>query len=167
MHAGPLISSRLSATSSRGSWGEGAGRIPYGPLNDFDASAPCSFCREERLNTHKTRVVIAVLAETWESDAAAWHVDAQESFAGLQARLLAYAVERPPASAADLSPAEASALVDWVIPFYYHRFRLYKHCLASRPALVLRQGARGGVERPVPARPLADGIMVASQHLAL
>ena len=122
------------------------------------------FCRGQRLNTFKTRIVLAVLAETWEADARAWHRDPGNSFAHLQALLLAHAVERPPASAADLSPPEAKALVDWVLPFYYARFRLYKHCLGSRPSLVLRQEPRGGVERPAPARPLADGIMVASQR---
>ena len=105
------------------------------------------------------------MAELWESDSTAWHRDTQDSFAQLQKLLLSHSVERPPRSSADLSPTEATALVDWAIAFYFHRFFLYKHCLASRPSLVLRQEVRGGVDRPAPARPLVDGIMVSSQRL--
>lgn len=125
----------------------------------------CSFAREQRLNTHKTRIVIAIMSEIWESDAAAWHRDTQDSFAHLQKVILSHSVERPPTSTADLSATEAIALIDWVIPFYYQRFRLYKHCLGRRPSLVLRQEARMGIERPTAARPLQDAIMVASQRL--
>ena len=105
------------------------------------------------------------MSEIWETDASAWHRDAHDSFTQLQSRVLAHSVERPPSSVADFSHTEATALIDWVLPFYYYRFRLYKHCLGRRPVLSLVQVARGGVERPLPARPLLDGIMVSSQRI--
>jgi hypothetical protein len=122
----------------------------------------CRFCCDQRINTRKTRTVLAVVGGVWAADAAQWNRDTAASFAHLQRSLLSVSVERPPHANAELSETESIAVVDFLLPYYYHRFRLYKHCLCSEPNVVVKQAPRLGIERPAPARPLSDGLMVSS-----
>lgn len=149
-----LVQAKVAAAASQDEAAREAAVAFYGGLQAFVLSA--------RLPHAKAAALFLIAEERLAGDAAEWQTTADASFAKLQATLLRYSVERPPASVGLLQPSEAVAFVEWMLSTYYAHFQLYKAALASIPTLVFRQEAIDGVEGPTAFPPLAQGIFVSS-----
>lgn len=112
------------------------------------------------MDAAKTSVVLAMVLERVRADASSFATTASSSATAFQAQLRRHSVQRPPQSVGIFSIGDASAVLDWFTTTYLRSFHLYKHALAARPALVLRQRTAGDVAPPRKAPPLAQAQLV-------
>jgi len=113
------------------------------------------------MGPEKTSVLLGLLLRRVRGDAASFATTADASHGLFRESLLRHSVERPPLSVGILEEEDASRFLDWATVAYYRSFHLYKHALARRPRLQLRQAAPGGVEPPRRAAPLREAQRVA------
>lgn len=86
-------------------------------------------------------------------DAGDFSITATSSSERFRAAVMAHSVERSPGAIGVLSEEAALQFVAWATSAYYRSFHLYKHVLAARPSLQMRQttaGETAEARRPPP-----------------
>jgi hypothetical protein len=123
----------------------------------------CRFARERTMSAAATSAWLNIVMMQVRDDADDFARTASQSAAQIRDALTAVTVERPPHSSNILSHEDALAAHEWILVSYLRSFHLYKHALAARPELHLRQSSAGGTALPRVPPPLAEAMPVGTE----